>query len=219
MGQDGLLILKSYDFTLAHRAGRGNRDADCLSRSTHLSLVSQTYHAISVNEWTQPFLTREARRPIYPDPEDEAEGIVDLDQGDELAELVQFNGLAAEDLATPYSFVPDNPENEMVDITNIGSSAQRLPVTPKKRGRGKKTPQMADLVSRQPVRSTKRKPSDELDRDEVKSRKLRGEKRLPSSSTFSDAEANKKVREKDESTDTTDISSIDITDANMAQSV
>ena len=77
--QDELLVLKSYDFTLAHRAGRGNKDANCLSRSSHFFLADQTYHVISINKRTQPLFTTEARQPIYPDPEDEAEGIVDLD--------------------------------------------------------------------------------------------------------------------------------------------
>ena len=133
--QDELLVLQSYEFTLAHRAGHGNKEADCLSRSSHFSLVFQTCHAIPVSKRTQPV------------------------------------------------------------------------------GRGKKNPQMADLVSRQAIRPVKRKPSDSLAPDEVKSRKTRGEKRLPSSS---EEEANKKVREKVDSTDTADVSSIDVTDCAMA---
>ena len=96
--QDELLVLQSYEFTLAHRAGRGNYEADCLSRGSHYSLVFQACRAMPVSNQTQ-LMKREK----------------------------------------------------------------------------KQSPQMADLVSQQTIRPVKRKPSDSLAPDEVKSRKTRGE--------------------------------------------
>ena len=148
--QDGLLVLKFYDFTLEHPAGRENINADCLSRSTHLPSASQTYHAIPVSKRTQPLLTPEGRQ-VEIEEEEEVDGAAcQLETLAARCNLCHTDGnesfYTSDGPREARRPIYPNPENEMVDITNIGSSAQRLPVTPKKKGRGKKTPQMADLV-------------------------------------------------------------------------
>ena len=169
-------------------------------KPTLMSGKLKTVHQTRLSKYHGP---RDARRPVYPRDEDDERGI--LDGGDEMAELITFTGVSAEDLTTPVNFIPDQPETEIRDLPRMGHSSRPLPPTPPRaRGRPKAGPSgvkggakqeqvapvLTDPVQRGAIRKQpKRKPTDELTREDPKSSKTRGEKRQPSS-TLSDEDLN-----------------------------
>ena len=79
-------------------------------RPTLINGRVKTVHCTRLAKYYGPW---DARRPVYPleeDGDDSGDGI--LDNGDELAERVTFEGTAAQDLITPFKFVPTTERGE-----------------------------------------------------------------------------------------------------------